>query len=170
MDPLTFFSMFNGKRASFDKRTEAVKMIIERFGLDVDVPTDFHGLPVTNPLRWRFWDGKPDTVQHNWELFSAALAFADNPSSDNRAEFARMFDVVHAQGNVGDANLTMAMYWIRPNVFLPADSNTRTYLRNRFDIAVPTPIKGEEYLAILSDVRERALVGFPQISFEAWEL
>ena len=170
MDPLTFFSMFNGKRASFDKRTEAVKAIIERFGLDVKAPMDFYGLPVTNPLRWRYWDGKPDTIQHNWEFFHAALAYANNPTGENRVEFARMFDVVHAQGNVGDANLTMALYWIRPNAFLPADSNTRTYLRNRFDIIVPSPIKGDEYLTLLDDVRKKTQAGFPQISFEAWEL
>ena len=51
MDPLTFFSMFNGKRKNFDKRVEAVRTIIERFGLKAAVPTDFDGLPVTNPQR-----------------------------------------------------------------------------------------------------------------------
>ncbi len=56
----------------FDKRIEAVRTIIERFGLDVAVPTDFDGLPVTNPQRWRYWDGKPDTIHHNWQLFRAA--------------------------------------------------------------------------------------------------
>ena len=170
MDPLTFFSMFNGKRVSFEKRTEAVRTIVRQLGLDVDVPIDFYGLPVTNALRWRFWDGKPNTVKHNWDLFTAALAFADNPTGDNRAELARTFDVVRAQGNIGDANLTMALYWIRPNVFLPADINTRTFLRNRFDITIPTPIKGDEYLSLLNDVREKTLTSFPQISFEAWEL
>ena len=45
MDPLTFFSMFNGKRKNFDKRVEAVRTIIERFGLKAAAPTDFDGLP-----------------------------------------------------------------------------------------------------------------------------
>ena len=129
MDPLTFFSMFNGKRKNFDKRVEAVRTIIERFRLKSPAPTDFDGLPVTNPQRWRFWDGKPDTIRHNWQLFRSAVTYADG-KADERAELMRLFDVVHAQGNVGDANLTMALFWARPRTFLPIDNNTRTYLWN----------------------------------------
>jgi|GEM_PF-160157 len=169
MDPLTFFSMFNGKRKNFDKRVEAVRTIIERFGLKSPVPTDFDGLPVTNPQRWRFWDGKPDTVRHNWQLFRSAVTYADG-KADERAELMRLFDVVHAQGNVGDANLTMALFWARPKTFLPIDNNTRTYLWNRYDVAVPTPLKGDGYLALLDEVREKAQADFTTVSHEAWEL
>ena len=169
MDPLTFFSMFNGKRKNFDKRVEAVRTIIERFGLKSPVPTDFDGLPVTNPQRWRFWDGKPDTVRHNWQLFRSAVTYADG-KADDRAELMRLFDVVHAQGNVGDANLTMALFWARPKTFLPIDNNTRTYLWNRYDVAVPTPLKGDGYLALLDEVREKAQADFTTVSHEAWEL
>ena len=106
MDPLTFFSMFNGKRGNFGRRSEAVQTIAERFDLDVPVPVDFYGIPVTNPMRWRFWDGQPDIIRHNWELSRAALALADDTTGAARAEFSRLFDIVRAQGNVGDGNLT----------------------------------------------------------------
>ena len=82
MDPLTFFSMFNGKRKNFDKRVEAVRTIIERFRLKSPAPTDFDGLPVTNPQRWRFWDGKPDTIRHNWQLFRSAVTYADGKTDE----------------------------------------------------------------------------------------
>lgn len=169
MDPLTFFSMFNGKRKNFDKRIEATRTIIERFGLDVEAPSDFDGIPVTNPQRWRYWDGKPDTIRHNWELFHAAVAYADGDAG-SRNELIRLFDVVHAQGNVGDANLTMALFWARPRAYLPIDNNTRTYLWNRYDIAVPTPLKGEGYLALLDDAREKSQEDFTIVSYAAWEL
>lgn len=168
MDPLTFFSMFNGKRKNFDKRVEAVQTIIERFGLEVDVPTDFDGLPVTNPQRWRYWDGKPDTIRHNWQLFRAAVGYADG--ADERPELMRLFDVVHAQGNIGDAKLTMALFWARPRTFLPIDNNTRSYLWNRYNLAVPAPLKGDGYLALLEEVREKAQADFTTVSHAAWEL
>lgn len=169
MDPLTFFSVFNGKRKNYDKRIEAVRAIIDWFDLDVAVPSDFYGIPVTNPQRWRFWDGKPDSVRHNWELFRTALDYAKDKDAV-RLEFMRLFDVVRSQGNVGDANLTMALFWIRPHIFLPVDNNTRTYLRNRYDITVPIPLNGDGYLTLLSDVRERSQEDFVYISHAAWEL
>lgn len=169
MDPLTFFSMFNGKRKNFDKRVEAVRTIIERFGIDAPVPADFEGLPITNPQRWRYWDGKPDTVRHNWQFFRSAVRYADG-GGEERAELMRLFDVVHAQGNVGDANLTMALFWARPRSFLPIDNNTRVYLWNRYDVAVPAPLKGDGYLALLDEVRANTQSDFTQVSYEAWEL
>lgn len=170
MDPLTFFSMFNGKRTNFAKRSEAVKTIIGQFGIDAEIPVDFYGIPVTDARKWRYWDGKPDTIRHNWELFRAALAFADGPTSENRSELARLFDVVHAQGNIGDATLTMALYWMRPQSFLPVDNNTRTYLWNRYDVSVPSPLKGDGYLALLDEVQDKSQEDFTVISYSAWEL
>lgn len=42
MDPLTFFSMLNGKKACSGKRTEGREMTIERFRPNVDVPASFN--------------------------------------------------------------------------------------------------------------------------------
>ena len=170
MDPLTFFSMFNGKRKNADKRIEAVKAVIDCFGLEAEAPTDFDGLPVTNPQRWRYWDGKPDTIRHNWELFRAALAFAGNQNGATRAEFIRLFDVVHAQGNIGDATLTMALFWMRPRAFLPVDNNTRSYLHNRYGIITPTPLNGEGYLTLVKELDEASQVDYVTVSYAAWEL
>lgn len=170
MDPLTFFSAFNGKRRGYAPRADAVSKIVDFFGLEVDKPKTFDGIPTTNPLRWRFWDGKPDTIRHNWEYFRAALDYADNPTEGGRVELARLFDVVHAQGNVGDANVTMALYWVRPNSYLPLDGNTRPYLWNRYNVAVPKPLTGDSYLKMLDEVHAKTDEAFPSISNAAWEL
>ena len=173
MDPLTFFSMFNGKRTNHDKCLEAVKTIIERFQLDVDVPSDFDGLPVTNPQRWRYWDGKPDTIQHNWQLFRNAMGFADGDEG-KRIELAQLFDVVHAQGNIGDANLTMALFWMRPKAYIPVDKNTRSFLRNHHGVVAPAPLRGEEYLEMCDEIRSALASGdyayddLPSLSFAAF--
>ena len=172
MDPFTFFSMFNGKRKNYDKRTEAVTTIIDQFGLDVSAPTDFDGIPVTNPQRWRYWDGKPDTIRHNWQLFRAVVEYADG--EDVRTELIRLFNVVHAQGNIGDANLTMALFWVRPHAYIPVDNNTRTYLRNHHGIVAPSPLKGDDYLEMCNSIKKELIVDsnlyddFPTLSDAAF--
>ena len=90
MDPLTFFSMFNGKRRNRDKRIEAVEKVLNALGIDTDPPSDFEGVPLTNPQRWRYCNGNSDTVEHNWELFKAALAFA---GASEEPEFPLSYDV-----------------------------------------------------------------------------
>ncbi|WP_248921408.1 McrB family protein [Olsenella intestinalis] len=169
MDPLTFFAVFNGKRRSFETRKEVVRVILDRLRVNATAPVEFHGIPVRNPLRWRYWDGGDDTIRHNWQVFRCALSYADG-NHEARAEFTRLFDVVRAQGNVGDASLTMALYWARPKVFLPVDSNTRTYLLNRYDIGVPDSLSGEEYLALLDEVRKKSTDAYPTLSYRAWEI
>lgn len=170
MDPLTFFSAFNGKRARFDARAEMVARIVEFLELDVETPQKFDAIPVTNPQRWRFWDGKPNTIEHNWAFFKAALAYADSPTDASRDEFTQLFDIVRAQGNVGDGNLTMALFWVRPSTYLPLDGNTRRYLGNRFDIAVPYPLDGNAYLSVIENLRSVSSDAFTTISYAAWEL
>ncbi|WEV69912.1 hypothetical protein OZX73_03360 [Bifidobacterium sp. ESL0775] len=49
MDPFTFFAMFNGKRSQRDKRIDAIRIILSRFGIQMTLPTDFGGVPVNNP-------------------------------------------------------------------------------------------------------------------------
>ena len=95
-DPLTFFSMFNGKRRNAAKRAEAVSRIAGAMGIDVEVPSGFEGVPLTNAQKWRFWDGGPGTIGSNWGLFRAAVAFADGPDEDKGVGLGRLFDVVHA--------------------------------------------------------------------------
>ena len=173
MDPLTFFSMFNGKRRNRERRIEAVKKVLGTLGIDEQAPTDFDGIPLTNPQRWRFWDGRPSTIKHNWELFRAALTFADSKGEQGREGLVRLFDVVHAQGNIGDAwttskSLTMALFWARPRVFLPLDNNTKTYLGSRLGTRVPAPISGKEYLSLLEEVRGVTSDDFPAISHASW--
>lgn len=106
MDPLTFFSMFNGKLQRDDRRIEAVKKVIEGLGLDIAPPLDFWAIPITDARRWRYWGGEPNQLEDNWSVFRAALSLADDPSAESRADFIERFDMARSHRNVGDANLT----------------------------------------------------------------
>ena len=133
-------------------------------------PKDYNGLPVTNAQRWRFWGSGQNYIENNWQVFLAAIAYADHPSAEAKAEFIRTFDIVRAQKNVGDANLTMALYWARPNAFLPLDRNSKQYLRNRYNLTYSSPIAGEAYLDLIEKISAIDKAPFPTISFRAWEL
>ena len=134
------------------------------------MPQKFDSIPVTNPQRWRFWGGGEHDIENNWALFKAALAYADNPDEEKHASFVELFNVVRAQRNVGDGNLTMALFWVRPSTYLPLDGNTRRYVGNRFDIAVPYPLDGNAYLSVIENLRSETSDAFTSISFAAWEL
>lgn len=173
MDPLTFFSMFNGKRINYGSRSKAVRTVLDGLGIVAEAPTEFEGVPTTNAQRWRYWNGQPGNIEKNWAVFRAAIALTDSADSSDelRQDFVECFNAAVAQNNVGEASLTMALYWARPKAFLPLDGNTSMYLRNRFNLT-SHPIDGMKYLALIESVRQR-LDGthkdFAHISFVAWE-
>ena len=170
MDPLTFFSMFNGKRLNYNVRSKAVKTVLDELGIVAEVPTKFDGIPTTNALKWRYWNGQPGNIEKNWAVFRAALEYADSPSlsEDLRRAFIDSFNAAVTQTNVGEASLTMALYWARPMSFLPLDVNTSAYLRNRFNLT-SHPIDGTKYLSLIDNVRLQTLDDFAHISYASWE-
>lgn len=170
MDPLTFFSMFNGKRINYGARSKAVKTILDELGIAIEAPTKFDGVPTTNAQKWRFWDGRPGNIESNWAIFRAAITLADAAAIEDglKQTFVQCFNAALSHGNVGEASLTMALYWARPTVFLPLDKNTRPYLRNRYGLTSQR-IDGEQYLALLDNVRQRTEEDFVHISFAAWQ-
>ena len=170
MDPLTFFSMFNGKRWSFSTRSEAITAVLNGLGITDVAPTQFEAIPTTNPQRWRYWDGQPGNIEANWAVFRAALALADslNASDKLRRAFVECFDDALSHKNVGEGSLTMALYWARPKAFLPLDGNTSVYLKNRLKLTAH-PIDGAKYLELIDEVRKRTQDDFVHVSFAAWE-
>lgn len=169
MDPLTFFSMFNGRLKEPHTRRPAIEKIKERLSLDVEIPDDFKGIPRTFPMQWLYWDESAECVDNDWKLFRAALAFSDSPTAENQDEFTRCFDVVRAQKYIGDAKLSMALFWIRPKSFLSLDSNMPDYLREQYGISVQMPLTGETYLTLMEEVREKTKTSFVEISAAAFQ-
>ena len=62
-----------------------------------------------------------------WSLFDAALRLAQKDDADTRQTFSAAFDQVITQKCVR-WNITMGLYWIRPNYYLSLDSRNRWYL------------------------------------------
>lgn len=168
MDPFTFFSLFNGKIQKDGRRRKAVEHILGRLGASAPLPLDFQGLPLSYALRWMFW-GSEDAIENNWRMFDAAGAYVSVQDERTRSEFVSCFDVMHAEKNVGQASLTMGLFWMWPDSYLPLDTLTVGYLRDKHSIEVPLPIGGGQYLDLLEKVHEMIPdKSFAEISSEAF--
>lgn len=162
IDPFTFFGVFN-RGIRYDQRLAILARIREFFKLENDLPEDFDGLPILNNFKsWFFVDQTArdvDDVSKLWKVFKLALGASP---LKNKA-FLQAFDEALSvkQTNI---NLTMGLFWIRPDIFLNLDQNNRSYL----EIQLPQDgFNAKSYLKIIKQVETREQ-SFPDISLLAW--
>ena len=171
VDPFTFFASFN-RQLTWQNRAHVVELALDCFGIKgLETPQDFDGIPVANNLHsWFFGannDRKNGDVQGLWEAFCRAIEYADNPSEATASQFARAYDAAQTQFLVS-WNLTMGLFWIRPNAFLNLDSRNRQYLKGTFDLNIKHVPTGEQYLALLEQIKHIQSKPFYELSLEAW--
>ncbi len=162
IDPFTFFGVFN-RRIGYEQRVAILAQIKTYFKLESELPEDFDGVPFLNNMKsWFVSDQlsrRVDDVHKLWRVFQ--LALQENPL-DNE-EFSQAFDeaLTVKQTNV---NLTMGLFWIRPNTFLSLDQTNRTYL------GVRLPDGGLNAKFYITTIRSFLEEGkpFAEISLAAW--
>ena len=130
MDPFTVFGLFN-KGLTDANRSSILKAFAELFQIKAEVPLRFDGIPVVNNLKATFYwfkrDRNENDIENLWELFDAALRLADEDRPENRIQFSDCFNRVITQNGIR-WNITMGLYWIRPNYYVSLDSRNRWYL------------------------------------------
>lgn len=184
--PFTTFSAFN-KGIKDKNRIALLKQFATHFSLKEDVPVEFDGIPVTMNLSSSFFAYKENRGEHDidnlWNLFEKALSYSKDSSETNRAEFINAYDTVIKQKQV-KWNITMGLYWIRPNTFINLDSTNRAFVQNsanlsddfaeifkNLDNGVPS---GEEYISMCEQASAELSSGkydynnFPELSYAAW--
>lgn len=184
--PFTTFSAFN-KGIKDKNRIALLKQFATHFSLKEDVPVEFEGIPVTMNLSSSFFAYKENRGEHDidnlWNLFEKALSYSKDSSETNRAEFINAYDTVIKQKQV-KWNITMGLYWIRPNTFINLDSTNRAFVQNsanlsddfaeifkNLDNGVPS---GEEYISMCEQANAELSSGnydynnFPELSYAAW--
>ncbi len=184
--PFTTFSAFN-KGIKDKNRIALLKQFATHFSLKEDVPVEFDGIPVTMNLSSSFFAYKENRGEHDidnlWNLFEKALSYSKDSSETNRAEFINAYDTVIKQKQV-KWNITMGLYWIRPNTFINLDSTNRAFVQNsanlsddfaeifkNLDNGVPS---GEEYISMCEQANAELSSGnydynnFPELSYAAW--
>ncbi len=121
MDPFTVFGLFN-KSISNDKRTAFCIALKEVFGIDSNVPNDFDGIPLLNPLSATYYRFVGDAgrgerdIDNLWNCFEAAIRYADDKTADSQASFIAAYDA--AKGIKGTQwKLSMALFLDSPEHF-----------------------------------------------------
>lgn len=164
IDPFTFFGVFN-RGLTQENRIRILEEVKTFLELTSAVPTDFAGIPILNNQKsWFFafsFRRKADDVPALWAVFE--LAQQADPL--NTKAFGAAFDRALAVRNV-NVNLTMGLFWIRPDVFLGVDSVMRAYAGIRLP---PGGLDFASYVEILQEAKRRFGSDFPGLSHRAWQ-
>lgn len=169
IDPLTVFAIFN-RGLSLEKRIDICFRFKEFLGIEADVPADFESIPVMNAMKSNFMafaeHQKDGDIERLWNVFEAAVMDTDieEPFNALRGQYLIKF------------NLTMALFWIRPDKFLALDGQNRDYLKKYGIKILPYELPlYKDYAQILEVVKQKMESGeipaksFPELSFNAWE-
>ena len=186
IDPFTIFGLFN-KGISNVNRIHILSGFAREFGVTAPVPQSFDGIPVMNNQAATFYyfigDRGERDIDNLWELFHAALDYADDAGEGNRRRFVEAYDAVLAQRGI-KWNMTIGLFWIRPYVYLNLDSRNRWFILD--DKNMPSefvnslnkliaPPDGEEYLELIARCKAILTSGaypydsFPALSCCAWQ-
>ncbi|MGO8748814.1 MAG: McrB family protein [Thermoguttaceae bacterium] len=179
--PFTAFGIFNRSTTNANRKAIA-KQFADFLGVNEPVPETFEGLPILNNQRsWFFgWEKtrRADDIDTLWEVFTAAVRYADSDDPGAPADFVKAFD--EATGRHGVAwNLTVGLYWMRPWRFATLDKRSREYLDKKLVMSFGRnghknmPSAGD-YLTLLESLETRfeeetyPVHSFPELSEAAW--
>jgi 5-methylcytosine-specific restriction protein B len=162
IDPFTFFATFN--RGIREKERVAILSGVKKLlQAQEPLPEDFSGIPIVNNQKSWFIAYQPKRTSNDvprlWRVFRLALTNSplENP------EFAQAFDqALEVWGT--STNLTMGLFWIRPDTFLNLDQTNRTFLK--IDLP-PEGLSAAFYVETVKSVFKRGKP-FAELSFDAW--
>lgn len=185
--PFTIFGSFN-KGLTSANRTALLSQFAKHFNITQEVPTIFDGIPVVMNLSAWFFAYKDNRnekdIDNLWDLFEAAIEYADSPSAENKNDFIKKYDTVLKQKMI-KWNITMGLYWIRPYSFINLDSTNRNFITNidnmpHYFTTIFSAINkgvpdGTSYLFMCEQAKnalnqkEYEYHSFPELSYCAWK-
>ncbi len=167
IDPFSVYAIFN-RGISNTNRSEILKKFKECFKLQSDIPSDYDGIPIVNPMRSFFFSWENDNkerIENLWELFYKVLKGEDFSTEYNIA----------AKASGIKYNITMWLYWLRPYNYLAFDERNRNGLKSMgLDIKESDVKDYSRYLQLINDIKEMMETGtlpfksFPELSFTVW--
>lgn len=189
IDPFTVYGLFNKNNLIESKRIRIIQGIKDEFNLKSKVPQSFDGIPLLMPLQATFFYFKEirgeDDIDRLWDVFEVAVSYADSPNGKNRESFIRAYNSAKDLKGL-KWRFSMALYWVRPYVYLNLDSTSRKFIRSStvFDQECRELIKGlrgpkkvpdgEGYLRVCQTVSKAlkkanaSFHDFPGLSHYAW--
>ena len=126
-DPFTVMAIIN-RSITWDKKIILCKQFKNFLDITAPVPQDFSGVPEANNMLSNFMafeaNRKEGDIERLWKLFEAAVKDMDIKSE---------YDALNGQFLI-KYNITMGLFWIRPDKYLALDGNNREKLE-ALDIA-----------------------------------
>ena len=153
IDPFTVFGLFK-RGIKHENRINSAKLFKNILDIKVDIPKDFEGIPVLNNQKSHFFGfrshrGKND-IQNLWNLFIKVV---------NDENFEEEYNTVIKQFII-KVNITMGLFWIRPEKFLAFDRTNRQYLKEQYGIKLPNKApEYSEYMKILDSINKKMASG-----------
>lgn len=163
IDPFTFFGTFN-RGIRNEHRNGILSELRNYFGCDSPLPNDFSGIPIINNqqswfIRYKFKRSTSDTSKL-WEVFQQALG----PDPLNNKAFLQSYDNALEISGV-NVNLSMGLFWIRPDTFLSLDGTNRAYL----EMGTDSHSNSNSYIKTLAKISDSNPKSFFEISHTAYE-
>lgn len=149
IDPFSVFGLFN-RGIRQENRINSTRVFKELLDISSDIPNDFEGVPIMNNQKSYFFGyksrrGRKD-IDNLWSLFEKLIG------NENIED---IYNTVIKQYGI-NVNITMALFWIRPNDFLALDSTNREYLKSQYNIDLPRKApEYEEYMDLINDIKEK---------------
>lgn len=154
IDPFTTFGIFN-RGISKKNRASSAALFKRLLNISAEVPSDFDGVPLLNNQKSHFFgfrpDRKPDDIENLWRLFVKVV---------KKEDFENEYNALLGQFLIG-VNITMALFWVRPEDFLAFDSSNRAYMKRQYGIVLPNRAPAySAYMSILNDIKKKMKEGF----------
>lgn len=149
IDPFTTMGIFN-RGITKEKRLEAATKFKELLSIKADAPSDFCGIPILNNQKSHFFGfrkkRKKDDIENLWRLFEAVVRDKDCKNEFNTVIKQYIINV----------NITMGLFWIRPERFLALDKANQFYLKDKYGVNLPKSVpEYKDYISLLTEVKEK---------------
>ena len=153
IDPFTTFGIFN-RGVKKENRIRSAELFKDLLNMSANVPEDFVGIPILNNQKSHFFgfrrDREDDDIDNLWSLFVKVV---------KKENFEDEYNIVIRQYIIR-VNITMALFWIRPEDFLAFDSTNRAYLKEHYGVILPNKApEYSEYMSILNDIKAKMKEG-----------
>ena len=149
VDPFTVMAIFN-RGITNDKRIDICTSFKDYLTITAPIPQDFNGIPVMNTQRSNFMafesDREDGDIDRLWNVFEDAALDKDIKASYNALSHQYLIKF----------NITIGLFWIRPDKYLPLDGNSQDLLNSlgiSFDKSKFLPY--EEYEKVMQALTDR---------------
>lgn len=147
IDPFSFFGIFNTsnkRNVKIENRRDILLRIKKYFQLKSDVPSDFKGISILNYSRSFYYDW--NNIKTSCDILWRS--FEDLQNGNNLESFFNYYKF-----STRKAEVTMPLYWMRPDDFIALDSQNVKYLKNKYDIDTKDVVDYKTYLKFMEKLK-----------------